>query len=453
MSNYKYSLHNYHAIEQADILVNGITVLSGENGCGKSTLSRWLYYIVNGTIKFDVYLFREYVDDVLGFVNSWGIVSRDILRVLEGSSTIKRQSQFPFIQTAIEQLNHLVDTESFHTELVTRVQDIYAQTLHAFVDQLYIYLNRELISLRKERILGFLNVRIEETDSPEEILARFVREYERLIDERIKSLFNCLENRRISELYKIISNRYKETDYPPVELQLFEDGVELFDAGHISSLYNLRKAIYVDTPMAIGTAGSFNIFWRELRNLMYNPLIKDCSRETKVILRRVKQIIGGEVKLIEDEFFTDMSNLHYVSDDGTVDIELAKAATGVKTFSYLQQLLQNGYLTDETLLLIDEPEAHLHPQWIVEYARLLVLLYKKLGVKIMIASHNPDMVAAIRSIAEKEEVLSDTRFYIAEKHELNGRYVYRDLEQEIGDIFHSFNIALDRIHLYGSGCF
>jgi len=62
------------------------------------------------------------------------------------------------------------------------------------------------------------------------------------------------------------------------------------------------------------------------------------------------------------------------------------------------------------LLIIDEPEAHLHPQWIVEYARILVLLNKKLGVKFMIASHNPDMVSALRYISEKEEILQNVHF-------------------------------------------
>lgn len=453
MSNYRYSVRNYHAIKNADIIVNGITVLAGENGCGKSTLSRWLYYMVNGTVKFDVYLFREYVNDVRDLVTSWGVVSRDILRVVEGSSGVNRHNQFPFIQTAIEQFNQLIATEVFFSELIMRVQDVYLQTLNAFVDQLYIYLNRELISARKERILGFLNIRVKDVDSPEDIVSRFGRRSELLASKRINKLFESLGDRRVTDLYHIISGRYMETDSPPIELQLFEDGVELFDAGHISSLYNLRKVVYVDTPMAIGSAVGFNIFWRELHNLMYNPKERISSRETKIILRRVKQIIGGEVKQVEDEFFTDIPNLRYVSNDGTIDIELPKAATGVKTFSYLQQLLQNGYLTDQTLLLIDEPEAHLHPQWIVEYARLLVLIHKKLGVKIMIASHNPDMVAAIRSIAEKEEVLSDTHFYLAERDMEDNQYTYRNLGQEIGDIFHSFNIALDRIHLYGSGSF
>ena len=35
-------------------------------------------------------------------------------------------------------------------------------------------------------------------------------------------------------------------------------------------------------------------------------------------------------------------------------------------------------------MIIDEPEAHLHPQWIVEYARLIVLLHKKLVLNFLL---------------------------------------------------------------------
>ena len=116
----------------------------------------------------------------------------------------------------------------------------------------------------------------------------------------------------------------------------------------------------------------------------------------------------------------------------------------------MSQLLRNGWLDKETLLMIDEPEAHLHPQWIVEFARLLVKIHKELGVKVLVASHNPDMVAAIQSIAQKEEVIDKTVFYLAQRGKDEPHYVFSDKGTDISDIFTSFNIALSRIEQYGN---
>lgn len=38
------SVENFKAVKKADIALNGITVVSGINGCGKSSLSQLLYY-------------------------------------------------------------------------------------------------------------------------------------------------------------------------------------------------------------------------------------------------------------------------------------------------------------------------------------------------------------------------------------------------------------------------
>ena len=140
----------------------------------------------------------------------------------------------------------------------------------------------------------------------------------------------------------------------------------------------------------------------------------------------------------------------HVSNEQGIDINVSDAATGVKTFAYMTQLLRNGWLDKETLLLIDEPEAHLHPQWIVEFAYLLVKIHKELGVKVLVASHNPDMVAAIQSIARKEEMVEKTVFYLAQRGKDETRYEFVDKGTEINDIFTSFNIAISRIEMYGT---
>ena len=101
-------------------------------------------------------------------------------------------------------------------------------------------------------------------------------------------------------------------------------------------------------------------------------------------------------------------------------------------------------------MIIDEPEAHLHPQWIVSFARILVLLTKELGVRILLASHNPDMVAAIQSIGDKEGIKEMITFYQAYQTTNPYEYEYKNLGFEVTEIFKSFNIAISRIQDYGS---
>ena len=45
----------FRAIGKADIIINGITVVAGENGCGKSTISKLLYYLYKTASNYDLY--------------------------------------------------------------------------------------------------------------------------------------------------------------------------------------------------------------------------------------------------------------------------------------------------------------------------------------------------------------------------------------------------------------
>ena len=90
----------------------------------------------------------------------------------------------------------------------------------------------------------------------------------------------------------------------------------------------------------------------------------------------------------------------------------------------------------------------LHGRFIVQ--RILTMIYKTLGTKIVIATHSPDMVSAMQTIAGKEGVLSNTNFYIAQKN-TTGKFDYKALSGDTEDIFKSFNVALDKIEEYATG--
>lgn len=447
MSKYKYIIRNYHAIKEAEIKLDGITVLSGINGCGKSTLSRWLYYLINGAKKFDNLLYEDYKEDIKYLVNRMQFACIDLERYRRINNNSAGKVPIDKLFDIIEKLKNIKISSA---DQIQEVQELFLQALYTTEDFLVEKLSDKISDARKDRIFNYLHINIE-NGNVNQAIENFIEQNRRLINGMTKKLYKNIETRPIHTFYELI-NKYFDihNDFPQL-IQIEEDNVNLIEEEHISTLFNLHQAIYIDTPMAIETGNTENIFWEALHNIMLDDkLNKTLSLETKKFLIRIKDLLGGETILEENELF-DERNLRYISKDQKINILLKDAATGFKAFAYLQRLLENGYLNNETLLMIDEPEAHLHPQWIVEFARLLVLLNKKLGLKIMIASHNPDMVAAIHDIANKEGVLDTTNFYVA-KADIQDchKYIFKDLQHEIGEIFESFNIALENINRYGA---
>ena len=115
----------------------------------------------------------------------------------------------------------------------------------------------------------------------------------------------------------------------------------------------------------------------------------------------------------------------------------------------LQLLLASWKLDEGTLLILDEPESNLHPEWIVEYARAVVLLHKIFGVRFLVSTHSTDFVAGLQAIAKKESVESNVRFYLAER-KASGLYEFCPQGFDISSIFDSFNMSLDKIVDYGA---
>lgn len=410
--SYLYSLDNYQAINKARLRLNGITVLAGPNGCGKSTLSRWLYYLVNTINQFD----KLVTDD---FINRFYSILIDFERV----SITDMHSEPIMMQNSWRKEGLSID----------RFMDIYTKILQKYYKDLLIWNeNKDIPESEKERVFSYLNIPYSSND--EENVEAITAFYNKYIT-GIKSMSNISKTIKLvhpqKELFDFICRRYNEPRKNIPTLQLSESGNDILKGDSFNYPYNLKKAIYIDTPMALGHKDIRSISWTSLQDMMINESRKPTPEEQRIIFY-IKKVIDGTFS-IKENIFLD-KEIRYVRRDG-LDITLERAATGLNAFAYLQLLLQNGYLDSETLLLIDEPEAHLHPQWIVEFARVLVTIHKKLGVNIMIASHNPDMVSAISSISKKEGVDDKTNFYLAEKNDDSWQYTYKSLGTDISDIF------------------
>lgn len=67
-------LKDFRAIKEAQVLLDGITVVAGENGSGKSTLSQILYYFFKTSTSYNQLVARRFwdaMDDVISLLSAY----------------------------------------------------------------------------------------------------------------------------------------------------------------------------------------------------------------------------------------------------------------------------------------------------------------------------------------------------------------------------------------------
>lgn len=430
---YKFTIKDYHAIREATIRIDGVTVLAGINGSGKSTLSRWLYYLVNASHNFEYYQRRYFIEALEHQIEKVQRLFRVSLKISDYLLVRKQMSRFK-------------QTEELDLDAL---RGIYFSFVEKAKADLYDYIEKHGDN---ERLVSFLLGKdVSEKMEARDLIALFIRECEETFEKGLDRYIQKLECYSRKDLERVVSAEYSDGEQMPASLSFAENETSLLEKETFSPPLMLSRAIYIDSPMAVSGRNYHpgRDIWADFLHYLYTENTQRNEMPSGRLLAQIQSVIAGDIKLTNDKFEVE-KELHYVSNEQGIDINVSDAATGVKTFAYMTQLLRNGWLDKETLLLIDEPEAHLHPQWIVEFARLLVMIHKELGVKVLVASHNPDMVAAIQSIAQKEEVIEKTVFYLAQRGMDETRYEFVDKGTEINDIFTSFNIAISRIEMYGT---
>ncbi|MGQ1927647.1 AAA family ATPase [Ornithobacterium rhinotracheale] len=304
----------------------------------------------------------------------------------------------------------------------------------------------EIYQRRLNRVRIILNNSFSSTIEDNNIID-LLQELKDYITEKNKEVAKLKEKRPLSILNRKLDEVFYDS-FLKNTFNLFEYGVPIIDrrGKKLLSIHSIQKVVYIDTPMIVGMdfICSERPHWEDINEIIQQKKKYKNNRELDEIFKN--EILKGDVSFEGDELTNH--DFVYRRKDGA-EFNLLECATGLKSFSLLQLLYKNGFLNDETLLIIDEPEVHLHPQWVVEYARLIVLLNKNLGVKFLLASHHPDMISAIKYISEKEKIDDNLHFYLAKQYQDSFTYTYKDLGVEIEEIFASFNIALERINLYG----
>lgn len=416
------NLSKFRAINEANIDLNGISVVSGINGSGKSTLSKILYYFFKISNNFEAEVYKNYESDM-------AIIKDGLYYIISNfpdkGDNYSIRNIYDLFNVNVMALDEFSEKKNRIINFIKSVSKDYDKVSRINNDQSLdniLYAVNSLI-FKKDLKSDFFNSLISKVDS-------IFNQIEKDIDEKPSIYFK-------KELRKIFN-----TSLEPSVLEVTEMKNRLFsyDGMSFASSLFVNNTIYIDSPMAFESINHSYDYWKDLNILLDKKSFNHSDNICNIIVNDVL-----EADINKDE---NMGNrLVYQRKFDSLMLDLQECATGIKSIGVIYTLIKNGSINDKTLLIIDEPEVHLHPQWIVEYARILVLIHKHIGCHIFISSHNPDMVQAIRYISEKQNILKSLDFYLADEDD-NKKYTYRHLSKDIEPIFECFNVSLNKIEKY-----
>ncbi|WP_299263777.1 ATP-binding protein [uncultured Leptotrichia sp.] len=400
----KLSIRNVGKLKEADIEINGITVIAGENNTGKSTVSKALFSLFNGFYNFDNKMLELKSGDIrnifLRFIKNLNRENSNIL--IDIPDKIVKDTSYKFDRN----------------KLIKLIQE-----------------NRNFISIEylgevSEKIFDILNIKDEE-----------------YLENTISYILNNEFDNQINTIWS--------DDLGEIALKIKENELKLKIKNNkvikIENKINLRsEVIYIDDPFVIDNLNEYK--WRDINYLenhkesLETKLIREKNEKTfseKIIAKnnlqqiteKLKEVINGKIKFNQGKWIYELEN--------NKELNLKNLSAGLKSFAILKRLIENGNLEEKGIVILDEPEIHLHPEWQIKFAELIVLLQKEFKMHILLTTHSPYFLKAVQVYSKKYKISNKCKYYMSE---LDGEQaILVDKTNKTDDLFYKLAISFENL--------
>lgn len=416
----KLSIRNVGKLKEADVEINGITVITGENDTGKSTVGKVLWSVFNGFYEINEKVYNEKVSELKKIV--------DKLLKENGYDRIKDNFKdfFGIFDRTEEKIaiEFLKKDKDYSENEIKSIVNKYKENLEIgdisnFVDEI-----NDTLKIWDKEIIKIIVSRVMNKEFHNQINTVFSSEKMNVgkinLEIKGKSIDLKIENNEISAInnYFLINNKVEYIDNPFV--------LDDYDNPFLENKkYNIEDKNH-QTHLAK------NIFSENENSVISEIKIK---KKLNNIYQKLNSVLSGEI--------LENKNSKFVYRKNGEDIDLKNLSTGLKTFAIIKMLLQNGTLEENGTIILDEPEIHLHPEWQLKFAELIVLLQKEFGMHILLTTHSPYFLNAIEVFSERHKIDDKCKYYVAENEgnssiikDLTGntREIYRKLARPIQDL-------------------
>ncbi len=379
-----FKIKNFGKITEANIKLDGITVICGDNNTGKSTVGKALFGFFNSLYDLNNKIVENKISKVRNFLFSYAYSFTNIYSFV---SKVGLEEIIKTDKITVDALKNIIDNN--------------------------ISFNKNDIKVTKESLKPL----VESLNAP----------VSDIINEVILRNFDNIMNGQI----KNVNNKTAQC----VAIAEFSEGINGVSFTQSSCRSSLsvpiqHKAYYINSPFVLDWINNPSYHrLSELLNLMEKSVINDViDAEAKIknnpmenifdavnnkenlkdILDVLKKALDGNITL---------SNGLYSYKDKNGSFDIRNISAGLKSFALIERMLATGVLKKKDVLILDEPEIHLHSEWQIIYAELIVILQKTFDLTILLVTHSSQFLESLIYYMEKYAIADKGNYYIPVQNE------------------------------------
>lgn len=399
MNKLDIEVKNLGRFKGGTVKVRPLTVLTGENGTGKSFFTKTLYSVFSIINKNLLYI--EAADNIR--MSGFGIDFFDKSLTRKGKEDKKN---IQLLESTLNELHSLLmDIKDY--SIITYIQacsvatNTQIENFHKFIN----YLNK----LEKKQ-------KIKSVRYPVDILRKYLdalilnltkggERYVQLLDKTLKK--ELQENFQIANISELVSFDEKKTSLSADGLNISFDTKNIIDfdfdldLDFIDDISKLSRVVFFESPAYWSVRDALNKSKevakpRDLTGVSkyFYDLDKTLNtKSTNPPLDIISELVTGLKAEIGGEFIFESGRLSFVDNSGR-SIDKNLISFGMTNLGMIQALLKNNVISEGSFVFFDEPETNLHPAWQVLLTKILIKLAES-GVNVVMATHSLDMIKSL----------------------------------------------------------
>ncbi len=415
-------------IEHVALDVNGLTVIAGKNDTGKSTVGKVLYALIKSLNRYNSFFSRTQLSKIkqnlilplLQKITMSGEIKDELLVQvatllddLRSSGHEENPRPKHFSREDISKLLNEIKTKITSVELLQKIEDVF----RAFTE-------------------------MDQKRDDEKYRETF------LVD--LQSIF-CDEINN-SKYHEQGSIQLLNQEGPFLTASLAQNQITALTCNFLKARSVFGKVLYIETPfvfediLAVHKPNWLEVWLavkgKDAEKQSAADLLGDVSVNTE-LLQFIQNNIFHKARFGFDK---ERRSWCYQVDEEATRLLLPNVACGIKSFGLLFSLLQKNLLTKDTLLVLDEPENHLHPEFQIKYAQMIALLVKE-GFSVVLTSHSPTFIQALFAYSQKYQIEKKTSYYLAEQIENQNYSRFANVSNEVEKITDNLVSPMDKLFL------